>query len=44
VFLVAEGILRREISNRVKIAVQQAGFIFLLAFMAFVIYTDIANF
>ncbi len=43
-FLVYEAIFRREIPNRVKLALQQAGFILLLAFMAFVIYNDITKF
>jgi regulator of sigma E protease len=43
-FLVIEGVFRREIPHRVKIALQQVGFILLLAFMAFVIYNDIIHF
>lgn len=43
-FLTYEGIFRREIPARVKIALQQAGFALLLVFMAFVVYNDIANF
>jgi regulator of sigma E protease len=42
--LVIEKVIRREIPHRVKIAVQQVGFILLLAFMAFVIYNDISRF
>ena len=42
--LVIEKIGGREIPHRVKIAIQQAGFVLLLAFMAFVIYNDIARF
>ena len=44
VFLVYEAIFRREIPSKVKIALQQAGFILLLVFMAFVIYNDVVNF
>jgi len=44
VFLVYEGIFRREIPARVKIVLQQAGFALLLVFMAFVLYNDIVNF
>jgi regulator of sigma E protease len=44
VFLLYEGIFRKEISTKVKLAFQQVGFFLLLAFMAFVIYNDIANF
>lgn len=43
-FLCYEAVFRREIPHRVKLALQQAGFFLLLAFMAFVIYNDIANF
>ena len=43
-FLLYETIFRREIPHRVKLALQQAGFFLLLAFMAFVLYNDIANF
>jgi regulator of sigma E protease len=43
-FLVIEAVFRREIPNRVKIALQQVGFVLLLAFMAFVIYNDIMHF
>ncbi len=35
---------RREIPFRVKIAIQQAGFVLLVAFMAFVIYNDFTRF
>ena len=44
VFLVYEAVFKREIPSRVKIAIQQAGFILLLVFMAFVIYNDVVNF
>ncbi len=43
-FLVIEGVIRREIPVKIKLYVQQAGFALLLAFMAFVIYNDISNF
>ena len=42
--LLYEKIFHREIPNRVKIMIQQAGFILLLAFMAFVVYNDISRF
>jgi regulator of sigma E protease len=42
--LAIEKIFRREIPYRVKIAIQQAGFIMLLALMAFVIYNDLSRF
>jgi regulator of sigma E protease len=44
VIILIEGILRREISLKVKIAIQNAGFIILLLLMAFIIYNDILNF
>ncbi len=44
VLLIIEKVIRREIPHKVKIAVQQVGFILLLAFMAFVIYNDISRF
>lgn len=44
VMLIYEKITRREIPHKVKLAIQQAGFILLLAFMAFVIYNDISKF
>jgi regulator of sigma E protease len=43
-FLVYEGIFRREIPAKVKIAIQQVGFVLLLVFMAFVLYNDIIRF
>jgi regulator of sigma E protease len=42
--LLYEKIFRREIPHKVKLFIQQAGFILLLAFMAFVIYNDITSF
>lgn len=44
VFLVIEAVIRREVPVKAKMIIQQAGFIILLAFMAFVIYNDIINF
>lgn len=43
VFLLYEGITRREPSLRVRMVVQQVGLVLLLAFMAFVIFNDIAR-
>jgi regulator of sigma E protease len=43
-FLMYEGIFRREIPAKVKIALQQVGFVLLLVFMAFVLYNDIIRF
>jgi regulator of sigma E protease len=44
VMLIVEKIIRREIPHRVKIGIQQVGFILLLGFMAFIIYNDISRF
>ena len=44
VIILIEGIMRREIPIKIKIAVQNAGFILLLMLMAFIIYNDIINF
>ncbi len=44
IFLLYEGIFRREIPVKVKIGIQRAGFLLLLAFMAFVLYNDIRHF
>jgi regulator of sigma E protease len=42
-YLLYEMIFRREVPAKIQIALQQAGFIILLAVMAFVIYNDIAR-
>jgi regulator of sigma E protease len=42
-YLLYEMIFRREVPAKVQIALQRAGFIILLAVMAFVIYNDIAR-
>lgn len=44
VFLLYEGIFRREIPVKVKLGIQKAGMVILLAFMAFVLYNDIIHF
>jgi len=44
IIILLEGIFQREIPSKVKIAIQNVGFVILLLFMAFVIYTDIMNF
>ncbi|MBN1446792.1 MAG: RIP metalloprotease RseP [Bacteroidetes bacterium] len=41
VFLIYEGLFRREVPNKIKIALQQVGMVLLLALMLFVIYNDI---
>jgi regulator of sigma E protease len=43
-FLGYEAVFRREIPSKVKIVIQQAGFILLLVFLAFVVYNDVVNF
>jgi regulator of sigma E protease len=43
-FLAIEATFRREIPNKVKLMIQQVGFVALLVFMAFVLYNDIVNF
>jgi regulator of sigma E protease len=44
VFLIYEGIFRREIPVKIKMGLQKAGIVLLLTFMAFVVYNDIVNF
>ncbi|MFA8342505.1 MAG: RIP metalloprotease RseP [Rhodothermaceae bacterium] len=39
--ILIEGIMRRELPLKMKIAVQNVGFVILLALMAFIIYSDI---
>jgi regulator of sigma E protease len=43
-FLAYEAVFRREVPNKIRIVIQQTGFILLLAFMAFVLYNDVVNF
>lgn len=43
VIILLEGIIRRELPIKIKIAVQNAGFIVLLLLMAFIIYNDIIS-
>jgi regulator of sigma E protease len=40
VFILIEGVTRREVPLKVRMAVQQVGFALLIIFMAFVIYND----
>lgn len=44
VFLIYEGVFRREIPVNIKMGIQKFGFALLLAFMAFVVYNDIISF
>lgn len=44
VFLIVEGIIGRELPVKLKLIIQRAGFVLLLAFMAFAVYNDIRNF
>ncbi len=41
VFLIYEGIARREPSLKIRMALQQVGMLVLLAFMVFVIFNDL---
>ncbi len=43
VMIAIEGIMHKEIPIKIKIAIQNAGFILLLMLMAFIIYNDIIN-
>jgi regulator of sigma E protease len=43
VFIIIEGIFRREIPLKVKIVFQQVGFSLLILLMVFVIYNDIVR-
>ncbi len=43
VMIAIEGIMGKEIPIKIKIAIQNAGFILLLMLMAFIIYNDIIN-
>lgn len=43
IIIALEGIFRKELPLKVKIAIQNAGFILLLALMAFIIYSDIIS-
>lgn len=43
VIILIEGITKREIPIKVKMAIQNAGFVLLLLLMAFIIYNDILN-
>ncbi len=44
VMLVYEKVFGKEIPPKVKLGIQKAGFVILLAFMAFVIYNDLSRF
>ncbi len=41
IFVIIEGIFRREVPHKVKMAIQQGGVIILLLFMLFVVFIDI---
>ena len=43
IIILVEGTMRREIPIKVKIAIQNTGFVILLLLMAFIIYNDIIN-
>lgn len=44
VIVIIEAIIKREIPIKVKIAIQNTGFVLLMILMAFIIYNDIINF
>lgn len=43
VIILIEGIIRRELPIKLKLAIQNFGFVILLMLMAYIIYTDIAT-
>ncbi len=43
VIILIEGVIKKEIPIRVKVAIQNTGFVLLLLLMAFIIYNDIIN-
>jgi regulator of sigma E protease len=43
IIILIEGAMRREIPVKVKVAIQNVGFVILLLLMAFIIYNDILN-
>lgn len=43
VFIIVEGVARREVPIKIKLAFQQVGIVLLLGFMAFVFYNDIMH-
>lgn len=43
IIILIEGVMRRELPIKAKIAIQNAGFFILLALMAFIIYSDIIS-
>ena len=43
VIIIIEGIIKRELSMKIKMAVQQVGLVILLMLMAFIIYSDIVS-
>lgn len=43
VIILLEGVIRKELPIKIKIAIQNAGFIILLLLMAFIIYNDIIS-
>ena len=44
VFLIYEGITRREPSEKVKIVAQNIGFVILLTLMVFIIFNDVLKY
>lgn len=43
IIILLEGVMKREIPVKVKVAIQNVGFVILLLLMAFIVYNDIIN-
>jgi regulator of sigma E protease len=43
VFILIEGAIRREVSNKIKIAFQQVGFALILALIIFIVFNDLSR-
>jgi regulator of sigma E protease len=43
IIILIEGIIKKEIPIKIKVAIQNTGFVILLLLMAFIIYNDIMN-
>lgn len=43
IIILLEGVMKREIPIKIKIAIQNVGFVILLLLMAFIVYNDIIN-
>jgi regulator of sigma E protease len=43
IIILIEGIIKKELPIKIKIAIQNTGFVLLLMLMVFIIYNDIIN-